>query len=85
MNETISESKSIMLSTKDNPFNPFTHFDEWRQYDITHGHYCCELVAKFSRCSDDLSDKENTDEINYAIERIIEIDPEKKFIKVEEE
>ena len=76
------DSTESMLSTKDNPFNPFTHFDEWLAYDVSHGHYSCETLARFARCSSDLSEQENIDEINEAIDRIIKVDPEKKFYKV---
>lgn len=86
MNDTILDFDlkfdQFMLSTKDNPYNPFEHFDEWLQYDLEKGHHTCETLARFARCSSQLSDKENMDEIEQAIDQIIQVDPEKKFIKV---
>ena len=79
-NETVLNT--VALSTKDNPFDPFTQFDEWYAWDLSHNNHCCEILAKFARCSDELSDKENSDEIEYAIDQIIAVDPEHKFIKV---
>jgi len=88
MNETESnydfkiDSTESMLSTIDNPFNPFDHFDEWLAYDIEKGHYSCNVLARFAHCSAELSEMENIEEINQAIDRIIEVDAEQKFIKV---
>ena len=74
--------KQVMLSTKDNPYNPFTHYDEWFQYDFEHQHHCCEILARMAHVSDDLSEDENREECEAAMDRIIAVDPEKKFIKV---
>lgn len=30
-----------MLTTIDNPYNPFDKFDEWLDYDLLAGHNCC--------------------------------------------
>ena len=76
--------KQTMLTTIDNPFNPFTQWNEWLQYDLEKQHYTCQVLARFTHTSDDLSDEENKEEIEAAIDRIIEIDPEHKFKKVYE-
>ena len=77
LNEDNTKAKQFMLSTKDNPFDPFTQFDEWDQYDFQMGHHSCEVLATFAHCSDDLSMQENNEEIAEAIERIIKkkLDP----------
>ena len=80
--ELSTGTTEYMLSTKDNPFDPFTQFDQWYQYDFEKGHHSCEVLGRFANCSDDLSIRENNAEIAEAIDRIIANDAEKKFIKV---
>lgn len=68
------------LTTKDNPFDPFTQFDSWLNYDhlhvAEHGNvFTDQLLARFARTSDELSDFEYNEEINEAITRIIVLDP----------
>ena len=68
------------LTTKDNPFNPFDQYDSWLNYDrlhvVEHGNvYTDQLLARFARTSDELSDAEYNDEIKRAIAHIISIDP----------
>lgn len=70
------------LTTVDNVWNPFTNFDEWLAFDISNEHYSNETLAKIALCSDELSDEENRQEIERAIDRIIELDPTKEFVKV---
>jgi hypothetical protein len=47
-----------MLTTKDNPFNPFVNYDAWEQWDEDNGYYTPQLVARVSNPSVDLSDEE---------------------------
>lgn len=36
----------LYLSTKDNPYSPHTHWDEWFMWDILAGYNTCGLVAR---------------------------------------
>lgn len=63
-----------MLTTFDNPFDPFTQFDSWFQFDIEKGYYSCSRLARIAKLSDDLSDKEVDDEVERAIDEIIKYD-----------
>lgn len=74
-----------MLSTKDNPYNPFTQPDEWFSYDSFHAHHSCELLGRIARCSYDLSDEMNTQIINDAVDSIVKNDPLHIYIAVERE
>ena len=33
------------LTTLDNPFNPFTEWDQWYFYDLSKGYNTCERIA----------------------------------------
>ena len=73
------------LTTKDNPFNPFKQFKEWFRYDFEKGYHSSERLARIALVSDNLSKAEQSEEIQRAIKRIIELDPEQKFIMVTRE
>ena len=67
--------KTAMLTTVDNPFDPFDDFDSWFMYDSQKGYNSCGLLARIAHTSDGLSDVENEKEINRAIDEIIMYDP----------
>lgn len=73
-----------MLTTFDNPYNPFEQFDSWFQYDVDKGHHSCSFLDRIARTSDQLSEKENDEEIERAIDEIIKYDFENKYRKVDE-
>lgn len=60
-----------MLTTIDNPFDPFTQFDDWFRFDEEHGYHTCQFLALVSRASTDMSDKEYELENDRAIDEII--------------
>ena len=63
--------QDAMLTTVDNPFNPFTHWDDWRAWDEQAGYYSCALLARVARTSDDLSEADQALAINQAIDLIV--------------
>ena len=67
-------SQRFMLTTTDNPFDPFKEFDNWLQFDIEKGYYSCSYLARIAKTSDLLSDYENDLEIERAIDEIIALD-----------
>jgi hypothetical protein len=71
-----------MLSTVDNPFNPFSQFDDWEAFDERHGYNCCNYLARFAFTSDALSDQENDKIIEDAIDEIVKTNPLGVYIKV---
>ena len=71
-----------MLTTIDNPFNPFTHFKEWFLFDVEKGYNTCSYLARIVNLSEDLSQKEVDEEIERAIDEIIMINPNPIYKKV---
>ena len=67
--------KDSMLTTFDNPFNPFTEFDRWWKEDLLLGHDCCGLLANESNVSDIASDEVNDKAIIEAMKRIVKKEP----------
>ena len=74
--------EEFMLTTFDNPFDPFTQFDEWLHFDMEKGYNSCEYLARISRTSEEFSEKENNLQIEKAIDEIIQYDPFNIYKKV---
>ena len=72
----------FMLTTIDNPFNPFEDFDSWFLYDIEKGYYSCSYLARISNLNDSMSEKEKNEEIERAIDEIVMLNPLGIYIKV---
>lgn len=64
----------IMLTTIDNPFDPFEQFTSWFLFDVEKGYNTCGYLARIAKLADDMSDEERIIEINRAIEEIITYD-----------
>lgn len=75
-------NKDCMLSTNDNPFDPFEQFEEWFMFDVEKGYYSCSRLARIAKLSDEMSQKEIDEETERAIDEIIKYDFTNKYIKV---
>jgi hypothetical protein len=64
------DSEEHMLTTVDNPWNPFVNYDEWYQWDRDQGYDTPGLLARIANVSLDLSDKDIGDSIETAIDEI---------------
>lgn len=74
----------VALTTKDNPFNPINQFDSWFRYDMDKGYNSSGYLARIARTSEQLTDKENDEEIERAIDEIIKYDFLDLYRKVKE-
>lgn len=82
--EVIADDGVYVLSTVDNPYNPFTHWDEWLAFDTEKGYSTCGLLARLSEnvVNDDMSDEWNDLRLKEAIDNFISIDPLHLYCKV---
>lgn len=64
--------REVFLTTKDNPFDYFKQFKEWLDYDTLMGYGTPQYLARIAKLSNDLSDEEEQEEIENAIDSIIE-------------
>lgn len=62
---------NTMLTTLDNPWNPFTHFDEWREYDESSGWHTLALLGRVVVTSDELSEADQELAIDDAMAEIV--------------
>jgi len=72
VNDVINNSiNNSMLTTLDNPYNPFTQFDDWYAYDVEKGYYTCNYLARIVKTSEDLSEEDEALAIEQAIDEIV--------------
>lgn len=67
-------SYEVMLTTIDNPFDPFEQFTSWFLFDVEKGYNTCSRLARIARISDELSEKETNEEVERAVDEIIKYD-----------
>jgi hypothetical protein len=60
-----------MLSLASNPFNPFTEYALWLDYDRKEGFDTAGFLARCASTSPDLPDEVNEDAIEQAIDDIL--------------
>lgn len=63
-----------MLTTVDNPFDPFEQFTSWFLFDTEKGYNSCSYLARIARTSDQFTEEENNKEVERAIDEIIKND-----------
>ena len=71
-----------MLTTFDNPYNPFEQFTSWFLFDVEKGYDSCSYLGRIARTSDQLSEEENDLEVERAIDEIIKYDFRNIYKKV---
>ena len=64
----------VMLTTFDNPFDPFDEFVSWFLFDVEKGYNTCSKLARIARSSEDFSTLEDKAETERAIDEIINYD-----------
>lgn len=80
----------VALTTIDNPYDPINDYDRWLAADrslaiVNHRRDTCSMLALFSYCSENFSEKRNKEEIERAIDEIIENDFMNVYKKVKHE
>lgn len=71
-----------MLTTVDNPFNPFEQFTSWLLFDNEKDYNCCGLLNRIANFSDDMTQKEIDIETERAIDEIVKYDFRNVYMKV---
>ena len=63
--------RTAMLTTIDNPFDPFTQYKEWYAYDMQLGHNTTGLLARVAIVSPETSEADQMLAIESAIDEIV--------------
>lgn len=76
---------SCLLTTVDNPFDPFEQFTSWFMFDIEKGYNSCGYLARIANITDEMTQKEIDEEIERAIDEILNYDFLGLYVKVRKE
>lgn len=68
-------ARVAMITTNDNPYDPVDQFKEWYMFDSLAGYQTCGYLGRIAHISDQLSDRENGEEIERAIDEIVSFNP----------
>ena len=79
-----------MVTTYDNPYDPFMQFNLWFKYDMMLGHNCCGILNETANVnsvqSENLNEKDVEDAIDYIVKqnptiykKVSKLDSMKKF------
>ena len=72
----------FMLTTLDNPFDPFVDFTSWYMFDCENDHNTSSRIARLAQLDPEMSQKEVDEEQARAMEFIFNHDLEGKYVKV---
>lgn len=83
-----SENKNLiiksMLTTFDNPWNPFENWNEWYQFDCDNHYDSCGMLARqIGNVLDDAMPSEEVKVIESAIDEIVKNDMLNRYTKVQ--
>lgn len=82
-NFDMKEKKEIVpmiLSTPDNPYDPFKDFELWYAYDEEHGHHTSSYVARLTNSSDTFSEDQQQLAVNEAVRKIFTVNPQGMYV-----
>lgn len=65
---------NAMLTTFDNPYDPFSQFSLWFLFDVQKGYNSCAYLGRIAKVSDQFSQEENDREVELAIDEILKND-----------
>lgn len=60
-----------MLTTIDNPYDPFTQWDEWYAFDEQKGYCTCSYLGRVARIGNNLTDEQMDRANEDAIDAIL--------------
>lgn len=72
----------FMLSTIDNPYDPFEQFTLWHLFDKEKGYDSCERLMRNVEIREDMTPQEIEAAADAAMDKLIEEDVMNVFVKV---
>lgn len=73
-----------MLSTTDNPFNPWTHYDQWFDWDTSRGYNTASYLATVVQLINANGRVSDDDALSLAIDDILEFNITGNYVLVPE-
>lgn len=77
--------KEFMLTTYDNPYNPFTDFENWFLFDVGKGYNTCGTLARIADLGESIDEDMEKSILDDAMDELIKIDPLNLYRKVSAE
>ena len=77
--------RQSMLTTVDNPYNPFDDYEAWNAYDMRKGYHTSEFLARLTVTSSELSESDYWLAIDQGIDEIVKNNVTGMFRKVTRE
>ena len=74
--------REVTATTIDNPFNPFEDFNSWFMFDTEKGYYTSSKLARLTNLEENMTQKEENEEVERAVDELISVDPLDLYIKV---
>lgn len=62
-----------MVTTTDNPYDPFTQFDQWYAFDTIQGYNTCSYLARIAKTSPELSPMDQAIAVEEAVDDIVDM------------
>lgn len=75
-------NNEFMLTTIDNPFDPFEQFALWDSFDREKGYNTTSYLGRIVQFTDDMSQIEENQEVERAIDEILELNPLDVYVKI---
>lgn len=84
--DTGSDGKEYCITTTDNPWNPFTQWDEWLAMDTALGYHTLERLARMQRTIAIAARVDDESMVgDEAIDELIRLSPFPHYTKVTKE
>ena len=64
----MASTKDYLLTTIDNPYNPWTNWDQWYDYDQRMDYCTCSYLARVMSVTDAMTDVELDREYEFAMD-----------------
>ena len=77
--------QQYMLTTLDNPFNPFVDFSSWYMFDCEKEHNTSSRLARIANLNSEMTQKEIDEEMDRAMNLIVKFDFEDLYVKATKE
>jgi hypothetical protein len=77
-----STKELVMLSTLDNPFNPFIDYEHWLAFDREKGYYTNEYLARIVTSTLEYSEEQQDQDLKEGIDSIVNDNVLGIYIKV---
>lgn len=66
--------EEVMITTIDNPYDPFEEFTQWDLFDKEKGYNTTSRLGRLVNLTDDMTQIEENEAVERAIDRLIELD-----------